>query len=66
MSFAAIWTDLEMIILSEVRESQMLHVSLRCGILKNDANELISKLEIDSQTERKLMVNKGERDGGIN
>ena len=35
--------------------------------LKYDTNELIYKIEIDSQTENKLMVTKGERgERGIN
>ena len=34
-------------------------VSLLCGILKNDRNELIYKTETDS--ENKFMITKGER-----
>ena len=34
-------------------------VSLLCGILKNDRNELIYKMETDS--ENKFMITKGER-----
>ena len=46
MPFAATWMDLEMIILSEVRQTQKdkYHIiSLICGILKKkkDTNELI-------------------------
>ena len=41
MPFAATWMDLEMIILSEVRQKDKYHlISPICGIL-NDANELI-------------------------
>ena len=32
--------------------------------LKNDTNEFIHKIETDSDTESKLMVTKGEREGG--
>ena len=45
--------DLEIAILSEVSqpEKDKYHmISLICGILKNDINELIYKTEIDSQT----------------
>ena len=31
-------------------------------ILKNEANKLIYKTKIDSQTENRLMVTKGERE----
>ena len=42
-------------------------ISLTCGILKNNTNELILKTETDSQTENKPMVPKEERRGrGIN
>ena len=34
--------------------------------LKKDTNELIYKTEIDSKTENKLMITKGEVGGGIN
>ena len=39
-------------------------ISLICGILKSDTNELIYKTETDSQTENKLMVAKRERGWG--
>ena len=69
MAFAATWIDLEIIILSEVsqtvrRKHDML--SLTCGILKKDTNELICRTEKDSQTLKKLWVPKGAgwgRDG---
>ena len=59
MPFEAIWTDIEIIILSDIsqREKDKYHmISLICRILKNDTNELIYKIEIDSQTENKLTV----------
>ena len=57
MSFAGTWMDLEIIILSEVSQTEKdkYHmISLICGILKKkkDTNELISKTERDSQTHR--------------
>ena len=53
MLSAVTWMDLEIIILSEVSqiEKDKYHmVSLICGILKNDVNELIYKTKTDSQT----------------
>ena len=53
MPFAATWMDLEIIILSEVSQTEKdkYHmILLICGILKkNDTNDLIYKMEIDSQ-----------------
>ena len=42
--------DLEIIILSEVRETQILHDITYMWHLKNNTNEFIYKTEIDSQT----------------
>ena len=44
--------DLEMVILSEVgqKEKYTYHRILLIGIIKNDANELVYKIETDSQT----------------
>ena len=53
MPFAATLMDLEIIILSEESQTEKdkyLMISLICGILKNDTNELIYKTETDSQT----------------
>ena len=53
MPFAATWMDQKIIILSEICQKgkdKYLMVSLICGILKNDINELIYKTEINSQT----------------
>ena len=53
MPFAATRMHLEIIVLSEVSQTEKdkYHViSLICGILKNDTNELIYKTEINSQT----------------
>ena len=62
------WMDLEIIIPSEVKsEKNKYHmISLTCGILKNDTNELIYKTKTDSQTSKtNLWLPKwksGERD----
>ena len=47
--FAATWMDLEIIILSEVRQRQNHMILLICGILKTDKNELIYKAELEPQ-----------------
>ena len=52
MSFAATWMDLEIVILSEVSQTEMdkyRMISLICGIFKNGTNELINKTEIELQ-----------------
>ena len=48
--FVVRWMDLEITILSEVSQTEKdkYHIiSLICGILKNDTNELIYKIEIE-------------------
>ena len=50
MPFAVTWIDLEMMILSEISQTEKdkYHmISLICGIYKNDTNEFIYKTEID-------------------
>ena len=49
MLFAATWMDLEIIILSEDRERQISYITYMWN-LKTDANELIYKIETDSET----------------
>ena len=70
MPFAATWMDLEIIILSEVRERQISYDITHVWnlILKNDTNELIYKTETDLQIiKNKFMFTKGETwRGGIN
>ena len=70
MPFTATRMDLEIIILSELSETEKnkYHIiSLICGILKNDINELIYKTEIESQTYKtNLWLSKGIVGGGIN
>ena len=49
----ATWMDLEIVILSEVSQTEKdtYHmILLICGILKNGTNESIYKTEIESQT----------------
>ena len=54
--FAATWTDLGIIIgseLSQTEKDKYHEISVICGILKKkDANELIYKREVDSKTLR--------------
>ena len=53
MPFAATWMDLEIIILSEISntEKDKYHmISFICGTFKNDTKELSYKTETDSQT----------------
>ena len=53
MLLAAAWMDLEIIIPSEVSQTDKnkYHmISLKCGILKNDISEFIYKIETDSHT----------------
>ena len=63
LPFAATWMDLENIILSEVRQSQILYNITYIWNLKNNTDESIYKIETDSQArENKLMVTKGGRE----
>ena len=52
MSFAPMWMDLEIIILSKVRQSKTNITSYHLCVesKKNDTNEPIYKTEADSQT----------------
>ena len=62
MPFASMWTDLETIILSEIRGKQIYEITYKWN-LKNYANELIYKTEADSGFENKLTKGKeGVRD----
>ena len=50
MPFAITWINLEIIVVSEVRERQTPCAITYMWNLKNDTNELIYKPETDSQT----------------
>ena len=61
MPFAETQMDLEIIILSEVRERKTnIWYRLYVGMKKKDTNELIYKTEPDSEKENKLVVTKEE------
>ena len=62
MSFGVTWVDLEIIVLSELSHTKKgkYHITYMWN-LKNDANELFSKAEMDALTENELMVTKRER-----
>ena len=60
MSFAAIWIDIEIIMLSEVSQTQILYdIVYMWNLKKNDTNELTYKTEIDSQTLKNLWLPEG-------
>ena len=62
--FVATWMDLEIIILGKVSLRKTNIISLTCGILKNGTNELIYKIETDSQTlKTDLWLPKGKGGG---
>ena len=64
MSSAAMWMDLEMITLSQVRQRQTSHDITYMQNLKNDINERIYKTERDPQTQRtNLWLPKGKGGG---
>ena len=67
MPSAATWMDLEIVILSEVSQTEKdkYHmISLICGIKKTKGtNELIYKTEIAIDVENNLVVTMGERGG---
>ena len=56
MPFAATWMDLEIIIPSEVSQTEKAKyhmISFICGTHINDTNELIYKTETNSQTQKR-------------
>ena len=67
MTFAATWMDLEIIIVSEVRERQIYDITYLWN-LKFDTNEFIYKMETNSQTQRTYSWLSGGRGcrGGMN
>ena len=52
LPFAETRMDLEIIILSEVRQRQNNMILILCGILKTDKNELIYKAELEPQIQK--------------
>ena len=50
MPFAATWMDVETVILSEVRKRQTYDIAYMWNPKRSDANDLIYKIETDSQT----------------
>ena len=70
MPFAATWMDLEIIILSEVSQTEKdkYHdTAYMWNLKKNDTNEIIYKTEIDSQKQKtNLWLPKGKGGGGVN
>ena len=68
MPSSAIWVDLEIIILREVKERQIYNIVYMCNVKNNDTNELIYKRETDSQTQKTnlwLPNGKGDREEQI-
>ena len=52
MPFEATWMDLEIGMLSEVRQRRHISYIIYMGNLKYDRNDLIYKTEVDSQTQK--------------
>ena len=64
MSFAAIWIDLDISILSEDTKRQISYDNTYMRNLKWDSNELICEKETDSQTYRTDLWLPGGRERG--
>ena len=66
MPFAATWMDLEIVILREVNqiEKDKHKILLISESKKNDTNELIYKMETDSQIQRMNLQLPGGKGGG--
>ena len=67
MLCAATWMDLEIIILSEVRQRQILYdITSMWNLIKNNTKELIYKTETNSQISKlHLALAKGKLGGGL-
>ena len=67
MSFASTWMDLEMIILSEVRERQKSYdITCMWNPKKKGTNELVYRIEIELQMQTNLQLPGGKGRGGVN
>ena len=69
MPLAATWMDLQIVILSEVSQTEKdkYHmILLICGILKKGKNELIYETEIELQMQKTNLWLQGVRGGRIN
>ena len=63
LPFAAKWVDLEIIIQSEVSQTdkdKYYMIPHICGILKNNTNKIIYKTEIDRHRKQTLWLPKGK------
>ena len=68
MPYAATWMDLEIIILSEVSQTEKTNIiwyHLYVESKENDRNELTYKIQIDPQ-KTNIWLPKGKGGGGIN
>ena len=63
MAFAVTWMGLEIIMLSEVSETQTSYAMTYMQNLKKGYSELICGTETDSQTFKNLQFTKGDRLG---
>ena len=53
MPFATTWTDLEIIILSEIRQRQIFYnITYKWNLIKNDTKEVIYRKETNSQVSK--------------
>ena len=68
-SFVEMWMGPETVIQSELnqKEENKHHILMHiCGIQKNGSDELLCKVEIETDVESKCMETKGERGSGMN
>ena len=66
MPFAATWMDLEIIVLSEVSQTEKdKYITYMRNLLKNDINELFYKTETDSQRTNLRLPGWGREEEGL-